>query len=71
MRILGVDAPVVEVQGGYQGMNGEQVSDAELIGTVVPLDGRTLFVKLVGPRAVVAEERDAFLAFCKSLQPEQ
>jgi hypothetical protein len=71
VRVLGVDAPVVEVQGGYQGMNGEQVADAELIGTVVPLDGRTLFVKLVGPRAVVAEERDAFLAFCKSLQPEQ
>lgn len=71
VRILGVDAPVVEVRGGYQGMSGEQVADAELIGAVAPLEERTLFVKLVGPREVVAGQRDAFLAFCKSLQPEQ
>jgi hypothetical protein len=71
VRILGVDAPLVEVHGGYQGMNGEQIADATMLGAVAPLEGRMLFVKLVGPSAVVAAERDAFLAFCKSLQPEQ
>jgi hypothetical protein len=71
VRILGVDAALVEVHGGYQGMNGEQIADATLLGAVAPLDGRILFVKLVGPSEVVAAEREAFLAFCRSLEPEQ
>lgn len=71
VRILGVDAPVVEVHGGYQGMNGEQIADATMLGALAPLEGRMLFVKLVGPSEVVVAQRDAFLAFCKSLQPEQ
>lgn len=68
--VLGVDAPVVEVDGSYTGMNGESVPDARLIGAVIPLAGSTLFVKLTGPREVVSEERDSFLAFCKSLREE-
>ena len=70
VRVLGLDAPLVEVPGSYRGMNGEQVPDALLIGTVVPLEGRTLFIKLTGPRALVESERDAFLSFCKSLREE-
>lgn len=68
--VLGVDAPVVEVDGSYTGMNGESVPEARLIGTVIPLAGSTLFVKLTGPREVVAGERDAFLSFCRSLREE-
>jgi hypothetical protein len=70
VRILGLDAPVVDVQGAYRGMGGETVPDARLLGAVVPLDGRTLFIKLIGPSAEVASERDAFLALCKSLREE-
>jgi hypothetical protein len=71
VRLLGVDATLVEVHGAFQGMNGEQIADATMLGAVAPLEGRVLFVKLVGPSAVVAAERAAFLAFCQSLQPEQ
>ena len=65
---LGIDASLLEVDGSYTGMNGEQVSDAKLLGAVAPLGDRTLFIKLIGPVEVVDAERDHFLAFCKSLQ---
>jgi len=68
--ILGLDAPLVEVAGSYRGMGGEQVPDALLVGAVVPRGAGTLFIKLTGPRALVESQRDAFLAFCKSLHEE-
>jgi hypothetical protein len=40
-----------------------------VLGAIVPFNGATWFFKLSGPDALVAREKDAFLAFVKTLRP--
>ena len=44
-------------------------SPQSVLGAIVPYAGATWFFKLTGPDALVARERDAFLAFVRSLRP--
>lgn len=66
-KVFGADCPVVEVEGDYTGMSGEPRHDFALLGTARLLPQAAIFVKLIGPRDVVAAERERFLAFCASL----
>lgn len=40
-----------------------------VLGAIVPFNGATWFFKLSGPDALVAREKDAFIAFVKTIQP--
>ena len=40
-----------------------------LLAAVVPLDGRTAFVKFTGVKTLLASEKANFLALCRSLKP--
>jgi len=50
-------------------VNPASTKPSRLIGAMVPYEGATWFVKLLGPDALVASEKPAFLEFLKSLQP--
>jgi len=66
--LLGMDAVYVEFEGTYTGMSGDQnEAGFKLAGLILPLNDRGVFVKMLGPKAVVNEELDAFDAFCQSL----
>lgn len=65
---LGVRAVLIEVVGDYRGMGGEEVRGGALLGAVAVLDGRTVFVKLIGPREAVRREEASFRAFVASLE---
>lgn len=67
VTICGVESPVLEMSGDFAGMGGEVQTGSGLLGAVAPLADRALFVKLVGPAATVAEQRETFLVFCESL----
>ncbi len=68
-RALGAEAVFVEIDGVYTGMAGEtQLADYTMLGMIAPHEGRTVFVKMVGPTAAVAAERARFEAFCASLR---
>jgi len=41
-----------------------------VLGAIVPYSGATWFFKLTGPDALVARERDTFLAFIRSVRPQ-
>lgn len=60
VAMLGVEATLVEIerQGG---------SDM-LIGAVCMQSDRSVFVKMLGPKAAVEAQRAAFLEFCKSIR---
>ena len=45
-------------------------SPQRVLGAIVPYAGATWFFKLTGPDALVARERDAFLAFLRSVRPQ-
>lgn len=61
----------LSLEGPYQGM-GTQVleEDGALEGAIVPLGDHTLFVKLVGPKEAVQNERDNLRVFTQSLHME-
>ncbi len=59
IAMLGTDAIVAAL--------GDEKSERMLIGALAPLGSRSVFVKMLGPRAEVLEQRAAFEAFCKSL----
>jgi hypothetical protein len=44
-------------------------ADPSILAAILPLDDRTLFVKLTGSRALLADQKDAFAALCRSLRP--
>ncbi len=68
VSMLGTEAVIIEAEGDYTGMVGDVLPDAALLGAVCPMPEFTVFVKMTGPASDVLAERDAFLAFCESLQ---
>lgn len=66
VEILGVPSPVASIEGDYTGMSGDSQSGYTMIGTVCLLGNQTLFVKMIGPSAEAAAQRDKFVAFCES-----
>ena len=67
----GVGIAVLDAVGAYRGMQGPPQPDTYLIGAAVPIAEQTYFVKLIAPGAGAPVQRDAFLAFLKSLRIER
>lgn len=71
LDVLGGKATLFEATGAFTGMGGtEAEADQTVLGIIRELSGRVLFVKMVGPAELVAEERERFVAFCTSLREE-
>jgi len=66
--MLGTEGILVEIPGAYTGMGDADVPEALLLGAVVMLPQSSVFVKMVGPKATVEANREAFDAFCKSME---
>lgn len=69
VSVLGQEAPFVVITGDYTGMAAATLEDQMLLGTVVTLPNHSIFIKMTGPQAEVAEEQENFKAFCASLRP--
>ena len=66
--LLDQEAVFVDLAGTYGGMgNRDPLENARMLGLVLGLGGRTLFVKMTGPAALVEAERERFDAFAASL----
>lgn len=59
IEMFGAQALVVEL--------GDEGGERRVLGALAKLDGRSVFVKLIGARDVVLAQRQAFDAFCTSL----
>lgn len=62
LEVNGLHADVVEFA------NAQAAKPQRLIGAVVPFEGATWFFKLTGPDALVAQQKDAFFAFLKTIK---
>lgn len=60
VRLLGVDAVQVECDGTFQGMGGDSIAEARLLGVIASLPQVTVFLKMTGPRAAVDAQRQGF-----------
>ena len=68
MNLLGAGATRVALNGSYTNMGSSPRSDWGLLGAILVAERFTIFVKMTGPAALVADEAGAFDAFCGSLQ---
>ncbi|MDA1043971.1 MAG: hypothetical protein O3C57_01980 [Verrucomicrobia bacterium] len=64
---LGQQAPLLKLEGTFTGMGTSEQPNSLFAGTVVQSVGKTVFVKMVGPKSIVESQLDAFNAFCASL----
>ena len=72
--LFGIPAYIVDATGAYKGMGAaEAMEDYRLLGLILPVGntGQSLFVKMVGPQALVDENESKFNAFCDSLKIRQ
>ncbi len=68
VTIMGSPAPLVEFSGSFSdSMSGIEVDDATLLGAIGEHAGHSIFVKMVGPAADVAAQKERFVAFCESI----
>ena len=68
VTIMGAQAPMVELSGAFSdSMSGTEIADATLLGAIAEHAGHSIFVKLVGPAADVAQQKERFVAFCESI----
>lgn len=67
ITVLGTEASLVEVTGVFVS-HGESHAGHMLLGVICPLEGDTVFVKMVGPEDKVRAERGNFVSFCESLK---
>jgi len=51
--------------------SGAAAHPQRILGAIVPFNGGTWFFKLMGPDAVVAGAKPAFLEFLKTVHPTQ
>ncbi len=66
---LGAELAMVEASGAYAaGMGRPPRKNYALAGVIGSTGSGVITIKMVGPEAVVKEERDRFLSFCRSLE---
>jgi len=68
IALLGEPCPLLEVSEGAPVAQDASASRRSVLGTLLIRPTRSVFVKMVGPRAEVSAHKEAFLAFCASLQ---
>ncbi len=66
IRILDANATIIQMAGHYHGMGKSSIEDAMLLGALRIDAGRSLFIKMIGPKDEVLKQRSAFEAFVKS-----
>ena len=66
--LLGGQAVLVVIDGHYRGMGQADLAEARMVAAILPSSQFTVFAKMVGPRAVVEPEQEAFRAWCASLR---
>jgi len=66
--LFGQEAAFITVDGDYSGMGaGEPKKDYRLLGLILTSDAGAVFVKMVGPRDLVAQNEAAFDTFTSSI----
>lgn len=70
VEMMGREAILVEAQGDFAGMGRDALPGARLLGVICPMPDSTVFVKMTGPDEEVADERERFIAFCRSMRVE-
>jgi len=68
MRVLGVEVPLLEIEGPFKGMRGPKIEKAGMLATYVATQGTSYAIKLTGPIESVRAAKKDFVKFVQSLR---
>lgn len=68
VTMMGQPATLVEAEGNFRGMDGASREGYRLLGAIRESSDQSIFVKFTGPSDLVEAEKDAFIAFCESIE---
>ena len=70
--MLNEKVPLIELQGEFEDADGGRAGAGYgMLGTVCELPAHAVFVKMIGPEAELASEKQRFVKFCSSLARAQ
>ena len=75
-RLLNREAVVIDIEGDFAGMGAAPKPDYRMVGRILPEQQSgdsvfSMFLKMTGPKPVVAANLEKFEQFCQSLAPKQ
>ena len=68
LSILGVQTPLLEIEGSFQGMRGPRIDKAGMLAAYVEAQGTSYAIKLTGPIEEVRAAKKDFVNFVQSLR---
>jgi len=68
LRVLGVETPLLKVEGPFQGMRGPKIDKAAMLATYVETQGTSYAIKMTGPADQVLAAKKDFVNFVQSLR---
>ena len=74
-RLLNREAVVIDIEGNFTGMGAAPKPDYRMVGRILPEQQSgdstfSMFLKMTGPKDVVAANLEKFEQFCQSLAPK-
>jgi hypothetical protein len=68
LMVLGVETPLLRIEGSFQGMSGPRIDKAGMLATYVETRGTSFAIKLTGPIAEVVSAKKDFVNFVQSMR---
>ncbi len=68
LRVLGVETPLLVIEGSFQGMSGPRIEKAGMLAVYVETSGTSYAIKLTGPTDKVRAAQRDFVKFVQSLR---
>ena len=59
---------MIEIEGEYTDMSGALRGNQMMYGVIREGTSESLFIKCTGPANVLTAQKDAFVAFCESIE---
>jgi hypothetical protein len=69
ITLLGHAAKLIELEGDFTSMSGQQIKNYFLMGIIGEYNGQSLFIKMTGPINQKIKQSQNFLAVSQSLHP--
>ena len=69
-ELFGMEVPLLVIEGTYSGMGGAPKPNTVLYGTIAEIEDKSVFIKLIAPKAVAEANYGKFIGFCWNFEYE-
>ncbi len=69
-ELFGMEVPLLVIEGTYTGMGGAPQPNTVLYGAIAEIEDKSVFIKLIAPKAVAEANYGKFIGFCWNFEYE-